>query len=124
MLAVRVRPSWHRAGRVLSPLIALGASVAFVVGGLRGDGWAAAGFLVLGVLGTVFFGAGAVLAAGGLVSRRPVLVLDETGVRRPAAWPRPRRRDRVLPWPDVAALCLISRGVAARGSQVPDHLLF
>ncbi|REE95908.1 hypothetical protein [Thermomonospora umbrina] len=124
MLAVRLRPSWYQAGRVVSPLIAFGASAAFVVGGLRGGGWAAAGFVILGVLGGAFFGGGAVLAAGALLSRRPLLEVDDEGVRRPAPWPRPRRRDRFLPWSDVAGLCLISRSVAARGSRVRDHLLF
>ncbi|SEG42128.1 hypothetical protein SAMN04489712_105118 [Thermomonospora echinospora] len=125
MLTVRARPSWYRAGRVASPLIAFGASVAFVTGGARGGtGFAAMGFLVLGVLGIAFFGAGTVLAAGNLLGRRPVLELDEQGVRRPAPWPRRRRRDRVLPWPQVEALCLVSRGVAARGSRVRDHLVF
>jgi hypothetical protein len=124
-LAVRVRPSWYRAGRVASPLIAFGASVAFVLGGARGGtGFAALGFLVLGVLGIAFFGVGTVLAAGHLLSRRPVLELDAEGVRRPAAWPRRRRADRVLAWSQVEALCLVSRGVAARGSRVRDHLIF
>lgn len=123
-LTVRVRPSWHWAGRVVSSLIICLAAGAFVVGGARGDGLVDYVFLAVGVLGAVFFGAGALLSAGRLLSRRPVLELDADGVRRPAAWPRPRSRDRVLPWSQIAAVCLVSRGVAARSGQARDHLLF
>lgn len=125
MLVVRNRRSARRFGRLAAPLVLLAASVAFVAGGVR-DAASLGGvvFTVLGVLGIAAFGAAVVVGAGGLISARPVLELDEDGVRRPAPWPRSRRADRLLPWPEVSALCLVRRGVPTRRRGVQDHLIF
>jgi hypothetical protein len=63
-------------------------------------------FLVVGAAGIAFCTAGLLTAAGPFLTRRPVLVLDDHGVRLPAPWPWRRTRDRVLDWPDVASVVM------------------
>lgn len=60
-------------------------------------------YLLVGVAGVLLCGVGLATAAGRLLARRPVLELDEDGVRLPAPWPWPRTRDRVLDWTDLAS---------------------
>lgn len=122
---MRIRPTWLGVGHVVAPLILLAASVAFMAGGLqRGAGFASVVFVVLGIVGIVAFGTAMVIATGRLLIRRPVLELGPGGVRRPAGWPRSRAADRVLPWSEVTALCLVSRGVPTRKRGVLDYLIF
>ncbi|MQY03625.1 hypothetical protein [Actinomadura macrotermitis] len=123
---VRTRPTWRAAGQVLACAILALASAGFVSGGvLRGFGLGSAAFVLLGVVGVALFGTAALVSLGGMAARRPVLVLDAGGVRRPARWPLPRRADRVLPWDEVASLAALRRGVPGRrkgGEQ--DYLVF
>ncbi|GLW62274.1 hypothetical protein Arub01_05180 [Actinomadura rubrobrunea] len=122
---VRTRPTPRAAGQAVALALLVAASAGFVVGGLAGRaGFGAVLFVVLGVLGLVLFGAGLLRAVGVLLGRRPVLEIDETGVRRPARWPLPRRADRVLPWQRVAAMCALRRGVAGTRRGEQDYLVF
>jgi hypothetical protein len=81
-------------------------------------------YLVVGVAGTALCVAGLLTTAGRLLAHRPVLELDEHGVRLPAPWPWPRSRDRFVPWTDTAAVVLWS-GATPRGRRATaDRLAF
>ncbi|MEU6039341.1 hypothetical protein ABZ801_28455 [Actinomadura sp. NPDC047616] len=122
---VRTRPTVRSAGQVVALALLVLASAGFVTGGATGRaGFGAVVFVTLGVLGLGLFGVGLLWAVGVLLGRRPVLELDETGVRRPARWPLPRRADRVLPWPRVAAMCALRRGMAGTRRGEQDYLVF
>ncbi|MBW8481358.1 hypothetical protein K1Y72_03170 [Actinomadura sp. PM05-2] len=124
-MPVRARPTWRAAGQLLACVLLVLASAGFVAGGLLGDaGVGGAAFLALGAVGLVLFGAGTLLSAGALLARRPVLVLEEGGVRRPARWPLPRRADRFLPWDEVHSLAALRRGVEGRRRGEQEHLVF
>ncbi|RFU41137.1 hypothetical protein DZF91_13450 [Actinomadura logoneensis] len=118
--------TWRTAWRGLAFGILLLASAGFVAGGLMrgGSGVGSLVFIVLGALGLVAFGGGFLAAVGGPLARRPVLELDSEGVRRPAPWPLPRSRDRVLPWTDVTALAALRRGVPGTKRGEQDYLVF
>src|SRR3569833_59323 len=60
-------------------------------------------YLLVGVAGVLLCTAGLAATAGRLLARRPVLGLDDRGVRLPAPWPWPRARDRCLGWAAQAA---------------------
>ncbi len=81
-------------------------------------------FLLVGVAGTVVFAGGLVAVAGRVVAGRPVLVLDERGVRLPAPWPWPGSRDRLLTWPEVAAAVVWNRPVPRGRHSVAETLAF
>ncbi|MDX6738785.1 hypothetical protein [Actinocorallia sp. A-T 12471] len=121
---VRLRPSFQGSGQVIGVVILLACSVLFVVGGLA-DPASPGGvvFLVLGGTGIVAFGAVLLVLLGHLLGRRPLLVLEDGGVRVPARWPMPRSRDRVLPWHEVASVCAWTQGVMT-GRGVSHQLAF
>ncbi|GLZ09867.1 hypothetical protein Acsp04_01030 [Actinomadura sp. NBRC 104425] len=122
---VRTRPTVRSAGQVAALALLVLASAAFVASGATGRaGAGAVMFITVGVLGLGLFGVGLLRAVGVLLGRRPVLELDDTGVRRPARWPLPRRADRVLPWPRVAAMCALRRGMAGTRRGEQDYLVF
>lgn len=52
----------------------------------------------VGIMGIVFFGAGAVLGLGKMFSRRPVLVVDERGISNATSL----FGTKFLPWADIA----------------------
>jgi hypothetical protein len=81
-------------------------------------------YLVIGVAGVLLCLAGLVTMAGRLLARRPVLEIDERGVRLPAPWPWPRARDRSLGWADLAAVVVWSRPVPRGRRGVVDRLAF
>ncbi|GAB3658662.1 hypothetical protein GCM10027589_19300 [Actinocorallia lasiicapitis] len=112
MAEVRLRPSFRGSGQALGVVTLVVCSAFFIVGGLYDPG-SAGGilFLTLGIIGVVGFGGVLVVVVGHLLGRRPLLVIDETGVTVPAKWPISRSRDRHLPWADVAAVCAWSEGV-------------
>lgn len=123
--AVRVRVTWRGVWRAVAFLILFLASAAFVAGGAtRGADAAGVAVMVLGVAGLGLFGAGLLVSAGAMLSRRPVLELDAGGVRRPARWPLPRRSGRTLPWDDVAAITALRRGVGGTRRGEQDYLVF
>ncbi|MFP3961316.1 hypothetical protein SMC26_03210 [Actinomadura fulvescens] len=123
--SVRARLTWRGVVQITACLILVIASVAFVASGLmRGMSAGSVLFVVLGVAGLLLFGAGLSASTGTLFSRRPVLELDATGVRRPARWPLPRRADRVLPWPEIHAMCAVRRGLAGAKRGEQDYLVF
>ncbi|MCP2336531.1 hypothetical protein [Actinomadura rupiterrae] len=126
VFAVRARMTWRTAWRALAFGILLLASAGFVAGGVMGGGSGVGSlvFIVLGAVGLVAFGGGFVAAVGGPLAKRPVLEIADEGVRRPASWPLPRSRDRVLPWTDVTALLALRRGVAGTKRGEQDFLVF
>ncbi|WP_242614166.1 hypothetical protein [Actinomadura roseirufa] len=119
VFAVRDRVTRRAAGRLVALLILSLTSAGFVAGALmRGATPGSLVFLLLGVAGLALFGTGLVVSGGAVPARRPVLVLDAAGVRRPARWPLPRRSGRLLPWADVAAITALRRGVpGGRGEE-------
>ncbi len=114
---VRLRPTLRTVAQVIGRLLLTGVSVLFIVGG--GADPASFGgvlFLLLGAAGVALFGSSALVLTGNLVARRPVLEIDDEGVRRPAGWPR--RASRLLRWDDLAAVGVWSQGVpAGRGHR-------
>ncbi|GAB2811244.1 hypothetical protein GCM10022221_05860 [Actinocorallia aurea] len=121
---VRLRPSFQGSGQVIGVTILLVCSVLFVIGGLA-DPASVGGvvFLLLGGTGTLAFGAVLLVLLGHLLGRRPLLVLEDEGVRIPAKWPMPRDGDRVLPWAEVASVCAWSQGVPT-GKGLAHQLAF
>jgi hypothetical protein len=104
-------------------LVLVAFSVVFAVAAVPAlPGAGAVLFLVVGVAGTLVFTAVLVTTAGQLLDRRPVLELDDEGVRLPAPWPR--RRDRVLTWPDVAAAVVWNRPVPRGRRGLAEYLAF
>lgn len=81
--------------------------------------WALGWGLVL----TVLFGGGTVLLVGQLISRRPVLVLDDAGILLPTAWPRRRGADRALAWAQVSSLHAYTQLLHFRGGTHRQHYL-
>lgn len=81
-------------------------------------------FLAVGVAGILVFAGILVSLTGQLAGGRPVLELDDRGVRLPAPWPWSRARDRFLPWPEVAAAVVWDRPVQRGRRGVTDHLAF
>lgn len=125
VFAVRERVTWRGAGQIVALAILFAASVAFVSGGVMGGaGVGSAAFMVLGVAGLVLFGTGLVMAAGGLIARRPVLEFSPDGVRRPRPWPLPRRTARTLPWDEVTAIAALRRGVPGNRRGEQDYVVF
>ncbi|WP_084337900.1 hypothetical protein [Actinomadura oligospora] len=124
--AVRMGMTWRTVWRGVAFGILMLASAGFVAGGLMrgGFGVGSFAFIVLGAVGLVAFGGGFLAAVGGPLARRPVLELSPEGVRRPASWPLPRSRDRVLPWTDVTALAALRRGVSGTKRGEQDYLVF
>ncbi|WP_018658208.1 hypothetical protein [Actinomadura flavalba] len=116
---------WRALTQVVTALILVAASVAFVTGGvLRGFGLGGAVFTGLGLVGVVLFGAGLLVAVGRLFVRRPVLVVDDEGVLRPASWPLPAARGPRLRWEEVSALGALRRGVDGTSKGEQDYLVF
>ncbi|WP_067455481.1 hypothetical protein [Actinomadura macra] len=125
VFAVRNRVTWWGVWQLLALLILCLASAGFVGGAvMRGTGVGSLAFLLLGVAGLALFGAGLVMSAGGMLARRPVLVFDADGVRRPARWPLPRASGRVLPWTDVTAITALRRSVAHGRGAEQDYVVF
>lgn len=123
--AVRVRASWRDVWQLLATLILLAASAAFIAGGVT-DGASMGGvmFTVVGFAGFALFGTGLFLSGGQMLARRPVLELDDAGVRRPARWPLPRRADRTLPWDEVEAIAALRRGIDGTRRGELDYVVF
>ncbi|MCD0448042.1 hypothetical protein LO762_02350 [Actinocorallia sp. API 0066] len=121
---VRLRPSLQGSGQALGVVILLSCSVLFFLGGLTDPGSVGGVvYLLLGATGIVAFGAVLVVVLGHLLGRRPLLVLEDDGVRIPARWPLPRSGDRVLPWSEIAAVCAWSQGVPT-GRGLAHQLAF
>lgn len=119
---VRLRFTPRTATQVIGRLLLTGVSVTFIVGGAS-DPASVGGvlFLLLGAAGVALFGSSAVTMIGNLAGRRPVLEIDDPGVRRPAGWPR--RASRLLRWDDLAGVCAWSQGIpGTRGHH--HHLTF
>jgi hypothetical protein len=119
---VRLRPTRRVVARAIGRLLLTGVSVMFIVGGAADPvSFGGALFLLLGVAGVALFGSDALVLTGNLVARRPVLEMDDEGIRRPAGWPR--RASRLLRWDELAAVGAWSQGVpAGRGHR--QHLVF
>lgn len=81
-------------------------------------------YLLVGVAGVLLCVAGLAATAGRLLARRPILELDEHGVRLPAPWPWPRARDRFLSWADLGAVVLWSSPVPRGRRGLVEHLAF
>src|SRR4051812_33149790 len=108
-MRVRRRPALGDARPVGCALVLLVFSVVFAAAAVPAlPGAGAFVFLFVGMAGIVLGAGGLVVAAGRSLPRRPVLELDDEGVRLPAPWPRTRARDRYLHWADVAAVVLWS----------------
>jgi hypothetical protein len=81
-------------------------------------------FLAVGTAGVLLCVTGLAATAGRLLARRPILELDDHGVRLPAPWPWPRARDRSLGWPDLGAVVLWSSPVPRGRRALVEHLAF
>jgi hypothetical protein len=126
-LKVRRRATAPGVRKIMTAVITAVTSVLFVVGGsAHPTGFGGILFILLGVAGLALCAAGALVFAGQATGRRPVLELDDQGIRVPAVWPRSRRADRVLPWSELAAVCAWSQGPPSggRGTVFPHHLAF
>ncbi len=123
MRAVRQRAWPHDVKAAAWAAVLLAVSVAFAVSGVRGlPAFGGILLLTVGAAGTVLFAGRLVVVTGRAASGRPLLEMDEREVRLPAAWPRPRARDRRLAWPDVAAAVVWREGVP-HGRRTPGvHL--
>jgi hypothetical protein len=121
---VRLRPSLSGSGQALGGATLVLCSALFVYGGSH-DPASVGGlvFIVLGVIGVLGFGAVLTVTLGHLLGRRPLLILDDTGVLIPAKWPLSRNRDRFLPWDEIAAACAWSLGVPG-GKGLQHQLAF
>jgi hypothetical protein len=108
--------------QAIGRLVLAGVSVTFIVGGAADPAsFGGALFLMLGVAGVALFGSDALVLTGNLVAGRPVLEIDDEGIRRPAGWPR--RANRLLRWDDLAAVGAWSQGVpSGRGHR--QYLMF
>lgn len=124
MTEVRLRPSLRGSGQALGVITLVVCSVFFIIGGLY-DPASIGGiiFITLGAVGVLGFGGVLVVILGHLLGRRPLLVLDDEGVRIPAKWPLSRSRDRFLPWTDIATVCAWSQGVPT-GKGLAHQLAF
>jgi hypothetical protein len=124
-MRVRRRPTAADARPAGCAVVLLAFSVVFAViaiPALPGPG--AVLYLLAGLAGALLCAAVLTVLAGQAMSGRAVLELDERGVRLPAPWPWPRSRDRVLAWPDVAAVVVWSGQVSRGRSGVADRLAF
>jgi hypothetical protein len=81
-------------------------------------------YLLVGVAGVLLCVAGPAATAGRLLAHRPILELDEHGVRLPAPWPWPRAGDRSLGWTDLGAVVLWSSPVPRGRRTLVEHLAF
>jgi hypothetical protein len=125
VFAVRNRVTWRGIWQAVAFLILFVASVGFITSGVvAGMGVGSVTFMLLGVAGLVLFGAGLLLSVGGMLARRPVLVLDGDAVRRPPRWPMPRPAGRALPWDEVAGIAALRRGMAGTRRGEQDYLVF
>lgn len=108
--------------QAIGRLVLTGVSVTFIVGGAADPvSFGGALFLLLGLAGVALFGSAALVLTGNLVAGRPVLEIDDEGIRRPAGWPR--RASRLLRWEDLAAVGAWSQGIpAGRGHR--HYLMF
>lgn len=81
-------------------------------------------YLLVGVAGVLLTAAGLAAMAGRILGRRPVLELDEDGIRLPAPWPWPRTRDRSLRWADLASVVVWSAPVPRGRRGLADRVAF
>jgi hypothetical protein len=127
-LEVRRRATAVGVRKTLTAVILAVTSVLFIVGGsAHPASFGGILFILLGVAGLVLCAAAGLVFAGQATGRRPVLELDDQGIRVPAVWPRSRRADRVLPWSELAAVCAWSQGPPSGGrggALLPHHLAF
>jgi hypothetical protein len=124
-MKVVLRPSPAEVRPAGCALVLLAFSVVFVavaVPALPGVG--AVLYLLAGAGGVVLCGATLVARGGRLLARRPVLELDEHGVRLPVPWPWPRTRDRYVPWTDLASAVVWSTPVPRGRRTLADRLAF
>jgi hypothetical protein len=114
---VRLRPTRRALTQLTGRVLLTVVSALFIVGGAADPAsFGGVLFLLLGVAGVALFGGSALVMTGNLLARRPVLEIDEAGIRRPAGWPR--RASRLLPWDDLAAVGAWSQGITAgRGNR-------
>jgi hypothetical protein len=123
LTAVRVRLRFTRrtATPIIGRLLLSGVSVAFIVGGAADPAsFGGVLFLVLGAAGILLFTGSTLALAGNVLARRPVLEIDDDGIRRPGGWPR--RASHLLAWDDLAAVCAWSQGI--QGRHHLHHLTF
>jgi hypothetical protein len=109
---VRLRATPRTVAQLAGRLLLTGVSALFIVGGAADPAsFGGVLFLLLGAAGVALFGSGALVMTGHLAAMRPVLVIDDQGVRRPAGWPRPRRADGLLRWEELVAMGAWSQGI-------------
>jgi hypothetical protein len=120
--AVRLRPTRRVIAQTVGRLVLTAVCVAFIVGGAADPAsFGGALFLLLGAAGVALFGSDALVLTGNLVARRPVLEIDDEGIRRPAGWPL--RASRLLRWDELAAVGAWSQGLSTgRGHR--EYLMF
>src|SRR5690625_1462550 len=112
----RFQVTWNGVWMFAACLVFSVTGVALIVRGETTD-------ILFGVVALVMFGGGGALAVSPVLSPRPVLVLDNTGVRIVAPWPRLRSGDLVVPWEDLTLVRAVTRVVPHRGSTMLMHYL-
>jgi hypothetical protein len=106
-------------------LVLLAFSLVFAVTAVPAlPGVGAVVYLLVGVAGVLLCAAALLTMGGRLVTHRPVLELDEQGVRLPAPWPWSRARDRFVRWADLASVVVWSSPVPRGRRGLADHLAF
>lgn len=116
VLRVGVRFTRRTASQIIGRLLLSGVSVAFIViGAADPASFGGILFLLLGVVGVAMFTSSTIAMTGTVLARRPVLEVDDEGVRRPGT--RPFRAERLLRWDDLAAVCAWSQGIPAGRGQ-------
>ncbi|RNL85037.1 STM3941 family protein [Halostreptopolyspora alba] len=113
----RFRVTWSGVWLFAACLVLSVTGLALVVrGGTPAD-------VLLGLAALLLFGGGGLLAASPMLSRRPVLVMDDTGVRVLAPWPRSTSGDLVVAWRDIARIRAATQVVPRRGETMLLHYL-
>lgn len=124
-MRVVLRPSAAEVRPAGCALVMLAFSVVFVAVAVPAlPGLGAVLYLLVGAGGAVLCTVALLAYGGRLLARRPVLELDERGVRLPVPWPWPRTRDRCVPWTDVAAAVVWSTPSPRGRRALADRLAF
>ncbi|SKA23949.1 hypothetical protein SAMN02745673_03267 [Marinactinospora thermotolerans DSM 45154] len=116
MVKNRLRLTWEGAWLTAGCLIFVIAGIAMIIEGTTTS-------VVLGIVAVVLFGGGGLLAASRVLSRRPVLEMDDSGVCVTVPWPRSHADDHRLDWDELAGITAYTERIEHRGACVRHHYL-
>ncbi|MDA8370355.1 MAG: hypothetical protein M0026_10860 [Nocardiopsaceae bacterium] len=112
----RLRVTWDGLWLTAACLVFCSAAIGLIVRGDPVD-------VGIGLLALLIFGGGGLLAASRVLSRRPILVLDDAGVRLVAPWPRSSAEDTFLAWDDIVLIRACTQAVPHRRGTAGLHYL-